>query len=115
MDKPIFKKSKEEYLQVLENTLQNILEMKKGCYYLGGTLCFDNKEENYFTIIDLDGNFSMRYSLDNLLLKGILSDINRKKVFDIYLRVKGETSYYNEEYNKFSKEIRQKKITDILE
>lgn len=75
----------------VSNILDKIRDHKS--YYAGGSLCVDNIVENDVLVMNLSGDYFL-FSGDK---KGVLNESNVKKLFGIYLEVKGDNDYYREQ------------------
>jgi hypothetical protein len=75
--------------------LQSILDKTNTCraYYIAGTLCIDLQ---YCVMVELTGNYHT-FMQDHMYA---LSKENLKLAFDIYLKYKGDTDYYQEKLKK---------------
>jgi hypothetical protein len=111
------KKLNQNTLNIIEGEIDKINRKEKNCMYIGGTLIFkigNNLVCNDSILIDLDGSFSIQNDNNLKIVNGDISQETREKLFKIYLRSKGETDYYKEEYSKFLKVLRKSKINNIF-
>jgi hypothetical protein len=106
---------KKDYYKIIEDNVEIIFNKKKKPFYLSNTLCINDIHKNIVFTINLDGKYNVNSIIDTNTKtdSGLLSSELREKVFQIFLRTKGENEYYNKELDKFKKESRKEKIEKL--
>lgn len=103
------------FLDLINCVLDDLLsdkDISTTVYYAGGTLCMDAP---VFDLIMLYlGQTETIFKIRNVEYKVKVPTEIMQKLFDVYLKNKGETSYYTEKYNKFKKELRIEKLNILL-
>jgi len=102
------KKSKKEILKVpvvtqeeLGEILDNIMTLKS--YYAGGSLCVDGIIKGDVLLINLSGKCFAFANDGGKFDTTFANSNNKKKIFEIYRNIKGETEYYKEQLAEINK------------
>ena len=91
---------KEEQVRILLDDLYEVFESKKDIFYLGNVLVVENKNENYFDLIDGQQRFTTLWMFSIVLQNALKSFVYEDESFRLNFSIREYVKNYFEDYLK---------------